>query len=396
MKHFQLVERERAFYKTQVQRAQDVTKVHKLVLGPHQCSSIPIEVHISFDYAQQVHIPFDPQQSGSIYFLVPFKVGLFGIMNEGVSKQVNFLIPESVDVGKGSNSVISYLDHYLNYYGFGETDLIIHADNCTGQNKNNFAMAYLLWRVMSGRHRKITFCFLPVGHTQFSPDWAFGLLKQKFMYTKVNTLAEMATCVESSSPVSGVNIACLTGTEGGDVLVPVFNFQEFLQEVLEYRKLPNIKKYHYFVFQQSTPGVVTCRTEVQSDSLVTWQMSKLESVDIDRKPSEIKPSGLSLEIKWYLYKNIRQFCATETQDIMCPKPDGDGPPEKDVDTGANLVSNENVDSDETSHPEGLGLPRRKVAKCTFCGEPGHRNAKKKNGAFLCPLREKENEPSSSS
>ena len=66
-----------------------------------------------------MHIPFDPQQLGEIYFLVPYKVGLFGIMNEGINKQVTYLIPESVVVGKGSNAVMSYLDHYLDNYGLG-------------------------------------------------------------------------------------------------------------------------------------------------------------------------------------------------------------------------------------------------------------------------------------
>ena len=44
-----------------------------------------IEMHYSFDYAQQVHMPRDPPlQPGPIYFLVPRKVGLFGVGSEGV------------------------------------------------------------------------------------------------------------------------------------------------------------------------------------------------------------------------------------------------------------------------------------------------------------------------
>ena len=33
--------------------------------------SFDIEMHYSFDYAQQVHIPHDPIQGGPIFFLVP-------------------------------------------------------------------------------------------------------------------------------------------------------------------------------------------------------------------------------------------------------------------------------------------------------------------------------------
>ena len=82
-------------------------------------------------------------------------------MNEAVNKQVTYVIPESVAVSKGSNSVISYVDHYFENFDLGESHLTVHADNCCGQNKNNYLMAYLLWRVMTGKHRSIKLCFLP-------------------------------------------------------------------------------------------------------------------------------------------------------------------------------------------------------------------------------------------
>ncbi|ELU17772.1 hypothetical protein CAPTEDRAFT_210095 [Capitella teleta] len=68
-----------------------------------------ISMHYSFDFAQQVHLPSDPLQPGPIYFLTPHKVGFFGVHCEGVAWQVNFLIDEAHCIGKGSNSVISYL-----------------------------------------------------------------------------------------------------------------------------------------------------------------------------------------------------------------------------------------------------------------------------------------------
>ena len=33
------------------------------------------------------------------------------------------------------------MHHYLSKYSFGETDLQLQADNCTGQNKNNFFLS---------------------------------------------------------------------------------------------------------------------------------------------------------------------------------------------------------------------------------------------------------------
>ena len=37
-------------------------------------------------------------------------------------------------VSKGSNAVISYLDHFLNEFSLGERHMSLHCDNCSGQN----------------------------------------------------------------------------------------------------------------------------------------------------------------------------------------------------------------------------------------------------------------------
>ena len=50
--------------------------------------------------------------------------------------QVNYLIDEGMNVGKGANCIISFLHHYLQNNSFGEANLCLHADNCCGQNKN--------------------------------------------------------------------------------------------------------------------------------------------------------------------------------------------------------------------------------------------------------------------
>ena len=50
------------------------------------------------------------------------------------------------------------------------TDVHFHADNCGGQNKNNFFLWYLAWRVANDLHRTIIYSFLLAGHTKFGPD----------------------------------------------------------------------------------------------------------------------------------------------------------------------------------------------------------------------------------
>ena len=53
---------------------------------------------------------------------------------------MNYLIDESVAAGKGANTVISLVHHYLDHHGLQERHAHFNADNCSGQNKNNAMM----------------------------------------------------------------------------------------------------------------------------------------------------------------------------------------------------------------------------------------------------------------
>ena len=55
--------------------------------------------------------------------------------------------------------MISLVHNYFEQYSLGEEEIIIHADNCSGQNKNNAMIQYLAWRVLTGKHKRITYSF---------------------------------------------------------------------------------------------------------------------------------------------------------------------------------------------------------------------------------------------
>ena len=106
--HLDLVFMERTFYQNMVKDTKAAyTAAGCPPLGPHPPCSTDFAVHLSFDYAQQVHLPSFPMQPGPLYFLVPRKVGIFGVCMEGIPWQVNYLIDESHCSSKGSNAVIS-------------------------------------------------------------------------------------------------------------------------------------------------------------------------------------------------------------------------------------------------------------------------------------------------
>ena len=54
-----------------------------------------ISIHLSFDYAQQIHYPHNPLQPGPTYFKSARKCQIFGVCCEGSSIQMNYLIDEA-------------------------------------------------------------------------------------------------------------------------------------------------------------------------------------------------------------------------------------------------------------------------------------------------------------
>ena len=154
-----------------------------------------------------------------------------------------------------------------------------------------FTLKYLAWRVMVGLHQSVTMSFLLVGHTKFAPDWCFGLFKQRFRRTFVSSLQEIADVVESSAHV---NTAQLVGTQNGEVVVPVYDWAQFLGE--RFRKLPKIKSFQHFTFTSSKPGIVHIKSFSDSEESTFCLLSDDTWVpDSHELPQRVTPPPVSLQ-----------------------------------------------------------------------------------------------------
>ena len=318
MEHLRTVEREREHYNKMVHDAKEVAKAAGITcLGPHTPNSSDCQFHYSFDFAQQVHLPHSPLQVGPLYFLVPRKVGIFGVCAEGLPQQINYLIDEGMSSGKGSNMVISLLHHFLENYGLGEKHIHIHCDNCAGQNKNKFVMWYLAWRIMRGLHTSISVNFMPAGHTKFAPDWCFGLLKRKFIVCEVHCLADMCHVVETSS-TRGINKAQLVGTETQENIVAVYDWQTYFHGCC--RALKGIKSNYHFRFTADSLGTVFYKRKLDDVEFSFQLCNSAETVQqrLAQMPAEVAPPGLSQARQEYLRHFIRPFVRSDKQDILCP------------------------------------------------------------------------------
>ena len=122
-------------------------------------------------------------------------LGNVGVVCEPRSFQVNYLIDEAQDAGKGADGTISLLHHFLSTHGLKESELQLHADNCVGQNKNNANIHYLLWRVLTGKNKAARLSFMLVGHTKFAPDCFLGLFKRCFIRNYCSTIVDIERAV---------------------------------------------------------------------------------------------------------------------------------------------------------------------------------------------------------
>ena len=208
----------------------------------------------------------------------------------------NYLIDEAVNTGKGASNIISMLHHSLQTHNLGEANLHLHADNCSGQNKNRFVMQYLAWRVLVGLN-KITLSFFIVGHTKFSPDWCFGLFKQAYWRTKIGCLNDIVKVVESSA---AVNHAQLVGTQDGEVLVPTYDWAKFFDNPFKQKAFQGIKAMHHVTFNHLKPGIAVVKDSVTSPereiNVLKDNSWKPRASDL---PPIITPPRLSLERQQY-------------------------------------------------------------------------------------------------
>ncbi|KAE8900693.1 hypothetical protein PF007_g14945 [Phytophthora fragariae] len=91
------------------------------------------------DYSQNLTIPSASNTPSQRYFCCSFSVSCFGIYYENDGVQTNYIYDESTS-GKGSDQINSMLAHFIEtkLVPAGKTKLTVYADNCSGQNKNNY------------------------------------------------------------------------------------------------------------------------------------------------------------------------------------------------------------------------------------------------------------------
>ncbi|CAG8727940.1 16942_t:CDS:2 [Cetraspora pellucida] len=98
------------------------------------------------DFTENIQISYSSQQEGVTYFKSLYKVEVFGVCEEAMPWQINYLIPEDQSVVKGPNTVISLVHHYFATHGLvkvrksfndDETEISVAKVSSIPKTKNN-------------------------------------------------------------------------------------------------------------------------------------------------------------------------------------------------------------------------------------------------------------------
>jgi len=283
--------------------------------------SVDAAAHYSYDWAQNVHVPHSDQQIGKVYYLSARKIHLFGIQDEAVREQINYVLDENELLGKGPNGTLSLVFDGIKRLNKGEKHLKITCDNAGGQNKNNTTLWFYLYLVICEYYESIELNFMVPGHTKFKCDGSFGLIKRLYRKTTVDCVDHVVDVVKRSS-ITGLNKArCYNGDEG-------FQYYDIISGLETYfKKLPGLQKFQHFLFTSANPGIIKTQ-EFANGPLQEFKLLKIGKSEASKVIKKIKalsfavlvPPPMELKRQEYLYHNIRPFVRDEFKDITCPRP----------------------------------------------------------------------------
>lgn len=131
---------------------------------------------ICIDFMANVSLPVIPVQD--LYYYRQLTVNTFGIHDIKSGKMTCFVYHE-VEGGKGANDVCSHLKYYIDTFIHpGIKLLLIFADNCTGQNKNQPIVRFLMALIELKRFESVEMLFPLRGHSFMPCDRDFSIIKK--------------------------------------------------------------------------------------------------------------------------------------------------------------------------------------------------------------------------
>lgn len=236
------------------------------------CEDDKKTIGISIDFMANVSLPCIPVQD--LYYFRQLTLNVFGIHNLSTREMTCFVYHEG-EGGKGANDVCSMIQWYINNkidMDIVET-LYIFADNCTGQNKNNTLIRYLMGLCEKSLFKEVKLIFPVRGHSFMPNDRDFGIIRRKLRkQERYYTVKEVINLIMSSSQKKNkFNVKCMKREDFVDYNTwwPKFYKKTCLSEDSYGKNVPKDKKvtfaltkYQEFRFNKNNPRTVECMVTI--------------------------------------------------------------------------------------------------------------------------------------
>ena len=309
--HQKAYQGERAVYNSEREQAEtDRKKWEKGAILADECVE-----HISMDYAQSIEAPHTADQLGGTFYLHMRKFLLFCVCSVLEKAQICYTYDER-EAGKGANEVISFLHDFLVNRQIQSQSIRIHADNCTGQNKNKYVMWYLIWLVTTGRIKHIELKFMIKGHTHCVVDGGIGQTKKELRRSDVFCLDHWKDVINHSASTNRAKIVNSNN---------VFDWKKGLNPY--FKPFNGISKFQHFLIDAAEPGWISVKYGFDD----VWKKRKLLKSDkiLDSEAFNNLPlyldtvgfKGGTLEKEKALFENLRQYVKDPWKDELCPNPE---------------------------------------------------------------------------
>ena len=237
-KHHDVVMAERAAYYAKQQLA---------IRDPDNYLSLIIDGADQSAYS----LPYFVEKSKNLSSKPKMKHKLHGVIAHGIG---SWLYAVPMNAGNGCNLTIETLHRVLSDIknarkGQLPQTLYLQLDNCTGQNKNNYLMAYLSLLVEWGVFKEIEVGYLPVGHTHEDIDQMFSRFAIALETNDAITVSELLrVCQKAYHP-----------TPATEELKYQINFKEKIDRdgaLLGYQAYPELTDPLAFRFVKGVDGKV--------------------------------------------------------------------------------------------------------------------------------------------
>lgn len=242
---------------------------------------------ICFDFKTTLVLPYWGYHCSPrpVHYMSRMNVYLFGIVDETTDTFAGYIYPENfVDstikpTKKGSSHVITMLYLHLLQSGLtnpereSDRDLYFAADNCSGQNKNQYVLQFLCMATEEDWADNIYLSFMVPGHTKFSPDRWFGLLGKHIIgldaWNLNDLLYNVSAAFKHQQPIKDItNEDCV-------------NFKPFLKQHYKKPNFPVGEQYHFW-FSKEHKGCVRVRSSGDQEWSAPHKLRKTTgNLDLD-------------------------------------------------------------------------------------------------------------------